>query len=197
MMLSFMHLEIEQPGKAAEYSREALQLAESFGLTQFIPMIQEACGKASQALGDLHAASGWFHASADGWEVFGNDYQVGDQVHHLARVHLLLGEPEKALPLLNRAVKVWLGKKLTSVVPCALTTLAKAHLQMGNPTLAARFLGTVMDLSTPTRDGNMPSEIAFVAELRQGLEETLGSEEARRLFQDAPSLELALQEAFA
>jgi len=197
MMLSFMHLEIEQPGKAAEYSGEALRLAESFGLAHFIPMIHEACGKASQALGDLHAAAGWFLASAESWEVFGNDYQHGDQLHHLARVHIQLGEPEKALPLLSRAAKMWLGKNLTSVVPCALTTLARAHLQMGSAALGARYLGTVANLSTPTRDGNMPSEIAFVAELRQGLEEALGPEEVQRLLQDAPSLEQALREAFA
>ncbi len=196
MMLSFMHLEIGDLVKSKESAYKALGLAERYGFSQFIPMIQEACGKVAQAEGDLDLAAQWYRVSATSWDVFGNVYQHADQLHLLARVHLCQADPKAALPLIATAARMWLSKGMLAVVPCTLTSMAKAHLLLGDARLAARCMGVVKAIPTPTRDSDMPSEAAYVAEIVQDLEAALGADEMAAIFAHSPDLETALQEVF-
>lgn len=196
MMLGYMFLEINEVEKAKVSAYRALELAQSYGVSQFIPMIQEACGKVAWAEGDLDLAAQWFTVAAASWDIFGNPYQYGDQLHHLGRLRLQKGETEEALRLVSSAAKIWEGKGMMTIVPCALTSAANAHVQLGNHAFAARLLGAVKAIDHPTRDSELASEIAYMAAIQAELEEALGSEEVARIFREAPELEPALREAF-
>ncbi len=196
MMLSFMYLEVGELSKSKDSAYRALELAESYGFSQFIPMIQEACGKVAQAEGDLDLAAQWYRVSASSWDVFGNVYQHADQLHLLARVHLARKDPQAALPLITEAARMWEGKGMVAVVPCTLTSMAKTYLLLGDARQAARYMGVVKAIPTPTRDSGMASEATYVAEIVQDLEAALGADEVVKIFADSPDLETALQEAF-
>lgn len=196
MMLSFMYLEIDKVEQAKESAYKGLELAESYGVRQFIPMIQEACGKVAVAEGNLELAARWFNASATSWEVFGNQYQYGDQLHLLGRVHLQKSEPEEALRLFASAANIWQSKGMMSVVPCTLTSAARAYLLLGRPALAARLLGAVKAIPTPTRDSELVTEVAYVASIEADLIADFGEEKVKQIFANPPDVEQALREAF-
>jgi tetratricopeptide (TPR) repeat protein len=197
MMLAFMYFEIGDVAKAKVQAHKALGLADSYDFTQFVPMIQEVCGKVAQAEGDLGAAEEWYRASASNWDFLGSVYQHADLLHSLARVHLEKGEPAEALPLLATATSIWNSKGMTSVTPCCLVSAAKAYLHLGQQQLAGRLLGAYKGLTEPTRDGELPTEIAYVDSITRDLEGALGAHELAKIFASAPSQEEALKEAFS
>ena len=197
MMLSYMFLETGDIPKGKEHAYRAMELAENYGVRQFIPMIQEVCGKVAWAEGNLDLATEWFNVSAASWDIFGNPYQFADQLHHLGRIQLEKKDPVEALKLIASAARIWEGKGMVSVVPCTLTSAAKAHLLLGNPDLAARFLGTVKGIKSPTRDSELVFEIAYVEAIETELRAALGEEKLAQIYGASPDLVPALREAFA
>ncbi len=197
MMLAFMYFEVGDVANAKIQAYKALGLADSYGLTQFVPMIQEVCGKVAQSEGDLDAAEEWYRVSASNWDFFGSVYQHADLLHSLARVLIQKGEPAEALPLLASATSIWNSKGMTSVTPCCLVSAAKAYLQMGRPQIAGRLLGAYKGLTEPTRDSELPTEVTYVDSITHDLESALGVDVLAKIFASAPNQEEALKEAFS
>lgn len=196
MMLAFMYLETGEIEKSKTQAYKALNLADSFRLRHFKPMIQEVCGKVAYAEGDLPLAAEWFRTSAKNWEVFGNTYQYADQLNLLARVQLARGESSEALPLLKLASELLMSKNMVAVVPCILISASKAHLVLGNIELAARLMGAYKNVEATARDASLATEIAYVQVVVDELQEKLGSARLDAIMKDAPGLEDALKEAF-
>lgn len=197
MMLAFMYLEIGDIDKSKIQAYTALEKAETYGVTQFTPMIQEVCGRVAQAQGDLNLAVEWYGVSASGWGFFGNVYQYADLLHLMARVHLIKHEPKEALPLLETSARMLESRGIRAVLPNVMTTVAKANLMVGEAPLAARLMGAVKKTPGNSRDGDLATEIAYVAEIIRELEEVLGADELSATFAGAPDIDAALREAFA
>ncbi|HEY3780949.1 MAG TPA: BTAD domain-containing putative transcriptional regulator [Fimbriimonadaceae bacterium] len=196
MLLAYVYVEAGEIKKAREHSHRALSMAELHGDRRFTPMIQEVCGKVSEAEGDLDKAEQWFRASVSGWVFFGNTYQQADVSLVLARVHLAKNEPENALPLIREAVRLWQGKGVQRILPKALRSAARAYLQMGKATQAARFLGAVKSMKDPSSDSGLASEIGFMEDIQTDLAKLLAPDELANIYALAPDVETALQEAF-
>lgn len=196
MMLSFMYLEVGEVDLAKEHADRALELAESFSFKNFIPMIQESQGKIALEQGDLEQSAEWFKTSAENWNFFGNKYQYGDQIHLLARLNLLKGDAAKGLELIGQAARIWRALGLNPVLPCTLTSAARAYIMLGQPERAARLIGCVKALDFPSRDDGQPSEIAFVDAIMADLDRQLGQDRLQALLGAAPDFESALDETF-
>ncbi|HEY3781016.1 MAG TPA: BTAD domain-containing putative transcriptional regulator [Fimbriimonadaceae bacterium] len=196
MMVAFMYFEVNDLKNAKAQAYRALELAESFEFLQFVPMIQEICGKVAQEEGQWDLAADWYRTAANNWDFYGDLGQYADQLQLLARIHLLKNEPAEAFPLLSNALELFFRRGMANAAPCALVATARAYVQVGKLELAARIIGAYKNNDKPHRFINLATEIAYVDAIIADLGDALGKDELARIVSTAPSLEDAYRVAF-
>lgn len=196
MMTAFMYVELGQVEQARARAYQGLLLAEKYEFTQFIPMIQEVCGRVEQDSSDLVKAEEWFTVSVNNWEMFGNNFQVGSLCNSLGRLKLEQGSPWEAQAWLQRGYRAWKSINLMPAMPALLTSYARYLLDNGEPEEAANCLGSIVNADNRSLDQELPAEVAYIQAINEGLQQKLGKEKLDEILASASSVSETLDQVF-